>query len=108
MSSEAPKMQAQGPATTGTGQPTAAKSPEEMAEALAQAKNWSSVALLSVGVEQVLQMTGQVDLPAETKIEDQTYIDNALGQLQLAKALDLLGHDEKAFHKATKAFKIIE
>ena len=36
-------MQAQGEATTGAAQPNAAKSPDEMAEALVAAKNWSSV-----------------------------------------------------------------
>ena len=53
-------------------------------------------------------MIGQNDLPVATKVEDQTYIDNALRQLQIAKALDLLGHEEKAYHTATKAFKVIE
>ena len=53
-------------------------------------------------------MIGQSDLPAATKIEDQTYIDNALNHLRIAKALDLLGHEEKAYHKATKAFNIMD
>ena len=48
MSSAQPQMQAQGQATTGAAQPNATKSPDEMAEALAQAKNWSAMQLLSI------------------------------------------------------------
>ena len=58
MSSTQPQMQAQGQATTGVAQPNATKSPDEMAEALAQSKNWSSVQLLSISLDLLLQMIG--------------------------------------------------
>jgi len=49
-----------------------------MAQALAESKNWSSMNLLSVNIDSILTSIGQTELPAATKIEDQTYIDNAL------------------------------
>ena len=79
-----------------------------MAQALAESKNWSSMNLLSVNIDSLLTTIGQSELPMETKIEDQTYIDNALGQMQLAKAYDLLDHCEKAFHMGSKAFATID
>ena len=42
------------------------------------------------------------------KIEDQTYLDNALKLMQISKGLDLQDEAEKAFHKGFKAFKLIE
>ena len=71
-----------------------------MAQALAESKNWSSMNLLSVDLNSVLTVIGQIGLPMETKIEDQTYIDNAMGYIQVAKAYDLLGHAEKAYHES--------
>ena len=49
-----------------------------MAQALAESKNWSSMNLLSVNLDSILTSIGQTELPVATKIEDQTYIDNAL------------------------------
>ena len=43
----------------------------------------------------------------ETKIEDQTYIDNALKHMQTAKAYDLLDHAEKAFHESNRGLKMM-
>ena len=54
--------------------------------------------LLSINLEDILTSIGQSELEMQTKIEDQTYIDNALRHLQLAKAFDLMDHTEKAFH----------
>ena len=80
---------------------TVEKSPEQMAQALAESKNWSSINLLSVNLDSILTAIGQVDLPFETKIEDQTYIDNALRHIQMGKAYDLLDLTEKAFHESS-------
>lgn len=44
----------------------------------------------------------------EIKIEDQTYIDNALGYVQIAKAYDLLDHSEKAYHESHKALMVMD
>ena len=74
------------------------KTPKEMAEAMAEQKNWSSMNLLSVDIDAILTSIGQAELGVATKIEDQTYIDNALRHLQLAKAFDLMDHTEQAFH----------
>lgn len=79
-----------------------------MAQALAQSKNWSSMNLLSVNIDSLLTTIGQAELAKETKIEDQTYIDNALGHMQLAKAFDLLDQSEQAYHKGSKALRTIE
>ena len=70
------------------------KTPKEMAEAMAEQKNWSSMNLLSVDIDAILTSIGQAELGVATKIEDQTYIDNALRHLQLAKAFDLMDHTE--------------
>ena len=59
--------------------------------------------LLSVNISSILTIIGQDALPMETKIEDQTYIDNALGFIQMAKAYDLLEQCEKAYHESSKA-----
>ena len=64
--------------------------------------------LLSVNLDSILTHIGQSELPVETKIEDQTYIDNAIGQMQMAKAYDMLDHCEKAFHMGSKAFATID
>ena len=47
-------------------------------------------------------------MPFETKIEDQTYIDNALRHVQMAKAFDLLDHSEKAFHESSSALRTMD
>ena len=57
-------MQAQNPTTAPP------KSPEEMAQALAESKNWSSMNLLSINFDSILTAIGQAELPFETKIED--------------------------------------
>ena len=95
-------MQAQDP----SGAPK--KDPEQVARALAESKNWSSMNLLSVNISSILTAIGQADLPMETKIEDQTYIDNALGYIQMAKAYDLLDHGEKAYHESSKALSTLD
>ena len=64
--------------------------------------------LLSVDISQILKAIGQVDLPMETKIEDQTYIDNALGFVQIAKAYDLLDYAEKACHESERALNTMD
>ena len=46
------------------------KSPLELAQALAEQKNWSSMNLLSVNIDQLLTTIGQSELPMTTKIED--------------------------------------
>ena len=84
------------------------KSPEEMAKAIAESKNWSSMNLLSINIDSLLTMIGQSELPMETKIEDQTYIDNALKNLQIAKAYDMLDHTEKAFHESGRALRTMD
>ena len=52
-----------------------------MAEAMVEQKNWSSMNLLSVDLDAILTSIGQAELGVMTKIEDQTYIDNALRHL---------------------------
>ena len=79
-----------------------------MAQALAESKNWSSMNLLSVNIDSLLTTIGQSELPMETKIEDQTYIDNALKHMQTAKAYDLLDHVEKAFHESNRGLKMMD
>lgn len=79
-----------------------------MARALAEKHNWSSMNILSIDLSQMLKSIGQDDLPMETKIEDQTYIDKAIGHVQVAKAFDLLDHAEKAFHESQKALNLID
>ena len=64
--------------------------------------------MLSVNIDEILKIIGQADLSIETKIEDQTYIDNALKSLQLAKAYDLLDHAEKAFHESCKGLNTLD
>ena len=44
----------------------------------------------------------------ETRIEDSTYIDNALKHAQIAKAYDLMDLCEKAFHENQRAFNVID
>ena len=44
----------------------------------------------------------------ETKIEDQTYIDNAMKHVQIAKAYDLLDHCEKAFHESSRGLRTMD
>ena len=44
----------------------------------------------------------------ETKIEDQTYLDNALRHIQMGKAYDLLNLPEKAFHESMSALKVMD
>ena len=79
-----------------------------MAQDLAEAKNWSSMNLLSVNLDSLLTAIGQSVLPMETKIEDQTYIDNALKHIQIAKAYDMLDHIEKAFHESSRALGVMD
>ena len=64
--------------------------------------------MLSVNLDSLLQEIGQTEQPVTTKIEDQTYIDNALRMMQVSKGLDLQDEAEKAFHKGFKAFKLVE
>ena len=63
--------------------------------------------LLSVNLDSILQCIGQDGLPATTKIEDQTYIDNALRHIQMAKAYDLLDFCEKAYHETQRALDTV-
>ena len=79
-----------------------------MAQAIAESKNWSSMNLLSVDIDTICTSIGQNELPAATKIEDQTYIDNALRHIQIAKAYDMLDHVEKAFHESSSALRIMD
>ena len=46
------------------------KTPKQIAQALAEQKNWTSMNLLSVDLDAVLTAIGQTELPMETKIED--------------------------------------
>ena len=64
--------------------------------------------LLSVDIDAVLKAIGQDELPMETRIEDSTYIDNALKHAQIAKAYDLMDLCEKAFHENQRAFNVID
>lgn len=84
------------------------KSPLEMAQALAEQKNWSSMNLLSVDLDAIMSSVGQDQQPIATKIEDQTYIDNAMRHIQIAKAYDLLDHTERAYHESARALSIMD
>ena len=54
-----------------------------------------------------MQEVGQTE-KVEIKVEDGTYLRNALEQICLSKAFDLMGHSEKCYQKALKAFKTVD
>ena len=60
--------------------------------------------MLSVNLDDLLAEIGQSKLSMGVKIEDQTYLDNALKLMQISKGLDMQDEAEKAFHKGFKAF----
>jgi hypothetical protein len=76
-----------------------------LAEALASKRNWSEMALASTPITELMN-----SLKAETaqRIEDETYMRNALNDLKLAKALDQMDFAHYAFKHALKAYRTVE
>ena len=84
------------------------KAVDQMVEGIIQERKWTDLQLLNVDMTKLLDFIGQSILPAAVKIEDQTYIDNAINQLRYCKAYDYMCLFEKAHNRARAASKIIE
>jgi len=82
----------------------------KVAEEGASKKNWTEMALASCDVSKLLTKFADHSKPEDLarKIEDETYLQNALRELKLAKALDLMDHMAYAYKHSMKAFRTIE
>ena len=64
------------------------------------------MAIASAPISQILEMVGVADI--SLKVEDETYIQNSIRDLKLAKAFDLMDQAALSFKHAMKAFKTVD